>query len=147
MAMAMERGARVTALVLLPIWLAMPVSGSTQPRMGMPMYDKRAEVTVIGTVEEVREMTGMGGNAGGSMHGMHVMLKTDKETFEVHLGPVHYLKEQKVDLAKGDAIEVSGARMTMGGRHVILAREIRKGDQTWTLRDADGRPHWRIASS
>jgi hypothetical protein len=115
--------------------------------MGMPMYDKRAEVTVTGTVDEVREMTGMSGMAGGSMRGMHLMLKTDKETFEVHLGPVTYLKEQKVDLAKSDTIEVSGARVTMGGRRVILAREIRKGDQTWTLRDADGRPRWRMAPS
>jgi hypothetical protein len=145
--MEMERGTRVAVLVLLPIWLAMPVSVSTQPRMGMPMYDKRAEVTVIGTVEEVREMTGMGGMTGGTARGMHVMLKTDKETFEVHLGPVHYLKEQKVDLAKGDAIEVSGARVTMGDRRVILARELRKGDQTWTLRDAEGRPRWRMAPS
>jgi hypothetical protein len=145
--MAIWRDARVAVLVLLPIWLAMPVSGSTQPRMGMPMYDKRAEVTVRGTVEEVREMTGMSGMAGGSMRGMHLMLKTDKETFEVHLGPVPYLKEQKVELAKGDAIEVSGARVTIGGQRVILAREIRKGYQTWTLRDADGRPRWRMAPS
>lgn len=145
--MTIWRDARVAVLVLLPIWLAIPVSGSTQPRMGMPMYDKRAEVTVMGTIEEVREMTGMSGMAGGSMRGMHLMLKTDKETFEVHLGPVPYLKEQKVEFAKGDAIEVSGARVTMGGRRVILAREIRKGDQTWTLRDADGRPRWRMAPS
>jgi hypothetical protein len=143
----MSRDARVAVLVLLPIWLAMPVSVSAQPHKGMAMYDKRAEVTVTGTVEEVREMTGMSGMAGGSMHGMHVMLKTDKEMFEVHLGPVSYLREQKVNLAKGDTIEVSGARVTMGNRRVILAREIRKGDQTWILRDADGRPRWRVAPS
>jgi hypothetical protein len=145
--MAMDRGTCVVMRILLAIWLATPVLGFTQPRMEKPMYDKRAEVTVTGTVEEVREMTGMSGMAGGSVRGMHVMLKTDKQTFEVHLGPVHYLKEQKVDLAKGDAIEVSGARVTMGDRRVILARELRKGDQTWTLRDAEGRPRWRMAPS
>lgn len=145
--MVMSRDARVFVLLLLPIWLAMPISASVQPHKGMAMYDKRAEVTVTGTVEEVRKMTGMSGIAGSGMAGMHVMLKTDKETFEVHLGPVSYLKEQKVDLAKGDTIEVSGARMTMEGRRVIVAREITKGDRTWTLRDADGRPRWRVAPS
>jgi hypothetical protein len=145
--MTIGPNAGVAVLLLLPICLAMPVSRSTQPRMGMPMYDKRAEVTVTGTVEDIREMTGMSGMAGGSVRGMHLMLKTDKETFEVHLGPVTYLKEQKVDVAKGDTIEVSGARVTMGDRRVILARELRKGDQTWTLRDAEGRPRWRMAPS
>jgi hypothetical protein len=63
--------------------------------MGMPVYDKRAEVTVTGPVEDIREMTGMSGMTGGSMRDMHLMIKKDRETFEVHLGPVTYLKEQK----------------------------------------------------
>jgi hypothetical protein len=76
-----------------------------------------------------------------------VTLKTATETVEVHLGPSAYLADKKVQLAKGDAVQISGSRVTIGDESVLLAREIKKGDQTWTLRDTSGRPLWRRGPS
>lgn len=47
-----------------------------------------------------------------------------------------------MEIRKGDALEVTGSRVTIGESHVVLAREIRKGANAWTLRDAAGQPLW-----
>jgi hypothetical protein len=130
------------AITLFSIGL-LPVSPAVAQHPGgmarMPMYDTKTEVTLKGTVDDVMTMSGMGP---GMMPGMHLMLKTEKETLEVHLGPTAFLTEKKVDLKKGDAIEVVGARVKIGDSDALLAREIRKGEASWVLRDANGRPLW-----
>jgi hypothetical protein len=121
----------------------------------MPMYDTTTEATLKGTVEEVKTVSGMIGGGGrmgpggqmgaqgmAMMQGTHVMLKTDAETIEVHLGPSAFLKDQKIEIAKGDALEIVGSRIKIGDSEAVLAREVRKGQSSWTLRDADGRPRW-----
>jgi hypothetical protein len=60
----------------------------------------------------------------------------------VHFGPVDFLNKQKISVAAGEAVEITGSRVTMGGERVLLARQIKKGTQSWTLRDATGRPLW-----
>jgi hypothetical protein len=47
-----------------------------------------------------------------------------------------------VKIAKGDTIEVIGSRVTSADSQVLLARDIRKGSTSWTLRDASGAPLW-----
>jgi hypothetical protein len=37
---------------------------------------------------------------------------------------------------------VVGSKVTMAGQEVVIAREIKKGDQVLTLRDAKGVPLW-----
>jgi hypothetical protein len=123
----------------------------------MPMYDATTETTLKGTVEEVKTVSGMMGGGGrmgpggrmgaqgmGMMQGTHVMLKTDAETIDVHLGPSAYLKDQQIEIAKGDALEIIGSRVKIGESDAFLARELRKGQTSWTLRDADGRPRWAM---
>jgi DNA helicase TIP49 (TBP-interacting protein) len=113
-----------------------------------PMYDTKTETTLKGTVDSVEEVTGegrMGGRMGGrSMSGTHIVLKTEKESVQVHLGPSAFLEEKKLKVVKGDMVEVLGSRVTMGTEEVVLAREIRRGEDSWTLRDASGRPLWRM---
>jgi hypothetical protein len=144
----------VAAAVLL--LAAAPVPAQPQRGMGprMPMYDLKTETTLTGTVAEVRTVSEMMGGRGGGMgmqgrgmqgmgmEGTHVMLKTDAETIEVHVGPSAFLKERQVELLQGDAIEVLGSRVKIGEADALLAREIRKGETRWTLRDASGRPEW-----
>jgi hypothetical protein len=69
-------------------------------------------------------------------------LKTATESIEVHLGPVAFLNDKKITVAQGDALEILGSRVTIDGEAVLLAREVKKGDNTWTLRDQSGRPLW-----
>jgi len=113
-----------------------------------PMYNTRTESTIKGTVEAVEEVTGegrMGGRMDGrSMSGTHIVLETETGSVEVHLGPSAFLEEKKLKLAEGDTVEVLGSRVTMGAKEVVLAREIKCGEDSWTLRDASGRPLWRM---
>jgi hypothetical protein len=44
--------------------------------------------------------------------------------------------------AKGDNIEVTGAKVKYEGADAVLAREVKKGDKTLTLRNAAGIPQW-----
>ena len=100
---------------------------------GPAHYDAAAEVTVKGTVEEVKP---------GPGQGTHVMLKTADASLEIALGPTWYQTEKKYVLAKGDQIDVVGAKSTVDGRDVLIARQITKGAETMTFRDAKGFPMW-----
>jgi hypothetical protein len=96
-------------------------------------YSVAAEMTVSGTVEDLRP---------GPGQGMHVMIKTSDATLELALGPSWYQTEKKYELAKGDRIDVIGAKSTVDGSDVLLVREIKKGSETMTFRDAKGLPMW-----
>lgn len=102
------------------------------------MYDPATETTVKGTVEEVKQIPGQRGGASGT----HLIVKTDKETLEVHLGPTAFLEKEKFTFAKGDQIEVTGSKVKIGGADALLAREVKKGDKALTLRNAQGIPVW-----
>jgi hypothetical protein len=102
------------------------------------MYNPDTVETLSGTVEAVDKVTPMK----GMYSGVHVMLKTDKETISVHLGPEWYVERQDVKIEKGDNIEVKGSRVTFAGKPVIIAAEVKKGDNTLVLRDSAGIPAW-----
>lgn len=46
----------------------------------------------------------------------------------------------------GAALPVAHVRPPLGGSKsdALIARELRKGETSWTLRDANGRPMWRM---
>jgi hypothetical protein len=111
-------------------------------RQGSPMYDVKAETTITGTVESLENITGTGGRGRRGMGGTHLVLRIDKETVEVHVGPTAYLAEKGLTIAKGDRLEILGSQVTVDKESVLIARQIKKGDKTWTLRDASGRPAW-----
>jgi hypothetical protein len=71
-----------------------------------------------------------------------LIVKTDKETLEVHLGPTAFLEKEKFTFAKGDQIEVTGSKVKIEGADALIAREVKKGGKTLTLRDAQGVPAW-----
>ena len=115
-----------------------------QPPAGRrsPMYDPKTETTITGTVESVDTVSPPAGQGRRSLGGTHLMVQTGTESIEVHLGPTTYLSEHKISVAKGDTVEILGSRVTIDGEAVVLARQIKKGDDTWTLRDPSGRPLW-----
>jgi hypothetical protein len=102
------------------------------------LYDPKTVETVSGTVTSIEQMTpfkGMG-------PGVHLTLKTDKESISVHVGPAWYIERQDIKIAAGDQIEVKGSRITYQGKPAIIAAEIHKGDEVLLLRDANGIPMW-----
>ncbi len=102
------------------------------------MYNPATVETLSGTVESVDKITPMK----GMNSGIHVMLKTDKETISVHVGPEWYIERQDVKLEKGDKIEVKGSRVTFADKPAVIAAEVKKGDSTLVLRDGSGIPAW-----
>ncbi len=94
--------------------------------------------TISGTVASVEQTKPMK----GMYYGIHIMLKTEKETVEVHLGPGWYVERLDTKIEKGDKLEIKGSRVTMAGKAVIIAAEVKKGDNTLILRDSSGVPAW-----
>jgi hypothetical protein len=100
------------------------------------MYDPASETSLKGTVEAVTQQ------ARGQMMGTHLTIKTAEETREVILGPAQFITSKGFAFVKGDAIEVTGSRITMGAMEFAIAREVVKDGKTLTLRDKTGTPQW-----
>jgi hypothetical protein len=74
--------------------------------------------------------------------GLALVVKTEKETVTVHLGPTWYLERLDTKIVKGDQVEIKGVRTAFYGKPAILAAEVKKGDNVLLLRDASGVPVW-----
>lgn len=150
-------GLALLGLLVLPFTYAQQGRG---PGQGARLYNPANETTVKGTVEEVKSVTGRRG-----WSGTHLILRTEtnitdvqesiekgkvvnesikKEdgTVDVHLGPAAFLKDKGFTFAKGDKVEVTGARTSFGNSEAVIAREVKRGSETLTLRDAQGFPKW-----
>jgi DNA/RNA endonuclease YhcR with UshA esterase domain len=114
--------------------------GQTTRPMISGNYDTKAEITIKGTVEKVERL---GSDHTRGMAGIHLVVKTANETFNVHLGPAAFV-EETMTFKKGDAVEVTGAKMAIMGEMAVIAREVKKGDTTLKLRDEHGMPLWRM---
>jgi len=140
------------AIALVGI-LVTAVSSFAQPRPGTmwrgsggwgpgsqynKVYDPKAVETISGEVTKVDSITPAKGMSGG----IHMLVKTDKETVSVHLGPSWYLENQDVKIEPKDKVEVKGSRVTFGGKPALIASEVRKGNEVLTLRDEAGFPAW-----
>jgi len=113
-----------------------------QGQMGMSHYDPSTVVTIKGTVQEVQQGTAPAGHQQMGGMGVHLVLKTDKETQTVLVGPQSFLTQKNFSLSNGDQIEVTGSKVKYGSSEAIIAREIKKGDKTLTLRNEQGIPEW-----
>lgn len=102
------------------------------------MYDSKAVETITGEVTSIDRITPNKGMAAG----IHMNVKTDKETISVHLGPSWYLENQDVKIEPKDKVEVKGAKTTFAGKPAIIAAEVKKGDEVLKLRDETGFPVW-----
>jgi hypothetical protein len=123
--------------------LALALAGGVWGQQGMGpgkgagrMYNPQMEETISGQVSSVDTV------ATGPYQGVHLKVKTDKETLPVLLGPRSYLDKQDVKFSEGDKVEVTGSRVTMDGKPAIIAKQVTKGDKTLELRDDRGVPKW-----
>ena len=74
--------------------------------------------------------------------GIALVVKTEKETVTVHLGPSWYMERLDTKVVKGDQVEIKGVRTTIWGKPVVIAAEVKKGDKVLVLRNASGVPVW-----
>lgn len=99
-------------------------------------YDPGAETKLTGTIEQINTVDSM------CKTGTHLTLKTDTGNTEIALGPSQFLKDQALQLKKGDRVEVTAAKATTRRGEMFIARQITAGDKTITLRDEKGIPAW-----
>lgn len=111
--MEIRGAALLLGVASLAVVLTAGVAAQGRGRGGPANYSVAAETAVKGTVKELKP---------GPNQGMHVMLKTSDATLELALGPSWCQTEKKYVLAKGDQIDVIGARSTVEGREVVLVR-------------------------
>jgi hypothetical protein len=104
----------------------------------VPNYNTSSEATLNGIVEEVTEVD----HAGFPGKGLHVLLKTDMGTLDLHIGPASFAAQEKLTLAKGDRLEVVGSKVKDNGADALIARTITKDGKTTTLRSTQGIPLW-----
>lgn len=102
------------------------------------LYNPQTVESISGEVVSVDHITPMKGMS----YGVHLMVKTDRETISVHLGPGWYLENQDTAILANDRVEVRGSRVTFEGKPAIIAATVKKGEAELTLRDAAGFPTW-----
>jgi hypothetical protein len=102
-------------------------------------YDKSAEATIIGTVEEVVDFDCPVSGAEGN----HVVLATAQGKVMVHVAPVKFLKQYGIVLNKGDKLTITGAKLRdADGNDTMIARTITSDQVMISVRDPNGKPLW-----
>jgi hypothetical protein len=74
--------------------------------------------------------------------GIHLKVKTETDTVNVHLGPAWFIERQDIKIEKGDRVEIKGSRITFDGAPAIVAAVIEKDDTKLKLRNENGVPVW-----
>jgi hypothetical protein len=69
-------------------------------------------------------------------------LQTEGGKITVFLGPNLHVDKLPVKINELDRIQVTGSKITWEGNPVILAAEVKKGDQVLKLREPNGTPVW-----
>lgn len=103
------------------------------------MYNPNTVTTVKGGVLSLGTVPPHSQDA-GTMRS--AVLKTEPDDITVFLAPDWYLAEQKISLKAGDQLEVTGSKITLGGKLTILAGELKVGDKSAILRNNKGFPVW-----
>jgi hypothetical protein len=108
-----------------------------------PNYELAQETTLEGVIEKVETRYGQAGSPG-----IHLVVRAGETVYDVHVGPRRYYRRQGIELAAGDAITlvaapVRGVTSVPEAPQEVVARSIRRGDETLVLREPDGAPRWR----
>lgn len=132
-----RKAATVFMILIVATFTTAVLAQGRGPGQG-PLYDPKTEVTLTGSIDDVQQQPCCMGRRTGT----HLVLKTQSETVEVSLGPTSYVQQKGFSFAKGDQVEVIGSRVKLGGKDLVVARQIVKDNQTLTLRNAQGIPEW-----
>jgi len=130
----------ILAVVALLLTTAPTASGQkSEASVAIPKYDRTAEATFRGTVEQVRNRQCP---VSGGL-GLHLILKLSTgNTIEVHLATTKFARTYDFVFDKGDVVTVVGMKVQFEGVETIFAREVTRGSETFLFRDKDGTPIW-----
>jgi len=135
-----------------PYWEALGfVPGEQRPRGTMSPwtpdseYNKMYNPNEVKTLHGIIESVGTFSLEGAPVNGVRLRIRTDNgDLVTVHTGPRPYLERNNIWFHHGDEVTVMGSPAKVGWRDVILAAQIKKGDQTLDLRSKEGKPRWNV---
>jgi sporulation protein YlmC with PRC-barrel domain len=108
-------------------------------------YDSLYNVDTLKTIHGMIVSVGTFRLEGTDTEGLRLRIKTDDgETVTVHAGPRPYVENQKIAFHYGDEVTVMGSPGKLGWRDVIMASQIKKGEDTLDLRTEEGKPRWNV---
>jgi hypothetical protein len=119
---------------LLALVLATPCWAQSGPSS---LYNPESVVTVSGIVIAKTQPT-----AKGLPQLVYLNLKTEAGKITIFLGPDFYVDKLPIQVKILDKIQVTGSKISYEGQPVILAAEIKNGDQILKLREPNGAPVW-----
>jgi DNA/RNA endonuclease YhcR with UshA esterase domain len=102
------------------------------------VYATANEITTSGTVDDVQEFF----CPVSEDRGTHLVLKTDRGTMLVHVSIARFMRDHQLTLNRGDRLQVTGAKVRFQGKEGLIARQIIRGEEVFSFRDASGRPLW-----
>ena len=132
LALALIQGMALSAFVALG-----QSQTQTYPSRTELKYDRKAEMTVDGTIEKVFER-----KTPGSLAGTHLTLKAEKGKLDVYVGPQWFLSANGISVTNGNEVQITGSRVSTDAGDILLAREIHVGREHLTLRSKRGSPKW-----
>ena len=103
-------------------------------------YDAKTVTTIEGKVLSIEKTT----PAKRRGYWIDLMLQTGNEVIAVQLGPAWYIDKQTPRIVANDTIRVTGSRVTMDGRPVIVAADVTKANELLKLRENNGIPIWSL---
>lgn len=122
----------VFAALLLIFGVRFQAPMSTQ---GPALYSAQTEATVSGVIAEIREFSCPVND--GEL-GYHFTMKTEKGVVQVHLVADRIMRSQAIKFVPGDRVEVVGSQFHFQGSDDLIARQIKRGDETFIFRDQQG---------
>jgi hypothetical protein len=102
-----------------------------------PKYDPATETKMKGVVEELKLPP-----KGQEKEAAHLMMKNGDDTIDIYLCPKAFMDDMGITFTKGDEIAFTGSKVKQDGADLMLAREVKKGQDTLVLRDDKGNPVW-----
>ncbi len=125
---------------VLTVLLIVVLSGLNMKRgSDTTVYAASNEVKLTGSIQDVQEyfcpVT--------DDRGTHLVLDVGGgDSMVVHVAIARFLREHKVAFSPGQRIQVIGAKIRVNGKDAVIAREITRGNEVITLRNAQGKPLW-----
>ena len=115
-------------------WYTAPQAGRSPASSGAAASMQ----TVEGKIGDVVYLPGATADSGM----VEIRIQAGGQTKLVRLAPAGFLKQGGLHLREGDTVAVKGFAVAVMEGDVIVATEVRAGDRTLPLRDAQGRTAW-----
>ena len=130
----------LSILIFLGVGLSWGQTGPRDGTGGGPsgLYDPQTVTTISGVVVSLTPPQA----ETGLPYLAYLTLRTGTGKIRVFLGPSLYVDKLPVKINVLDKIQVTGSKITWEGKPVILAAEVKKGDQALKLREPNGTPVW-----